>query len=152
MLQNEDTYEFARYFEAEWEGIEDQWAKCHRHEAGINTNMYVEAFHNSFKYGENYLKGRRVDKCLHSLEEFAKDLCLKRLIKLEKVKCTWKTTDINKRHRTSLHLPLSFIKQNSIEIWLVKSEKSLTSETTSSDNLEYLVEKKTDCKRNCQVK
>ena len=52
---------------------------------GINTNMYVEAFHHTLKY--LHMKGKLnqcVDKCVHLFMKIAKDKAFERLIKLEK--------------------------------------------------------------------
>ena len=51
----------------------------------INTNMFVEAFHRTFKY--NYLKGKynkRVDSVLVNLIKFSRDMSFSRIIKLTK--------------------------------------------------------------------
>ena len=51
----------------------------------INTNMYVEPFHQTLNY--LYMKGksnRRVDKCVHLLMKIVKDKAFERQMKLEK--------------------------------------------------------------------
>lgn len=58
MLENAKKDIYENEHTCELQNILEQWAKCYRHEAGINTNMYVESFHKAFKYGENYLKGK----------------------------------------------------------------------------------------------
>ena len=73
--------------------------------AGINTNMYVEAFHNTLK--QVYMRGqvsRHVDKCLHLLLWMARDKAFNRLVKLEKGKTTNRLTVIHARHKASLEL------------------------------------------------
>lgn len=62
------------YFVSEWVPKVQEWAFCQRLALGINTNMYVEAFHRTFKH--NYLKGKfnkRVDICLLNLVKFIRD-------------------------------------------------------------------------------
>lgn len=54
---------FDQYFNDEWVSRKEQWAFCYRQHAGINCNMYLESFHQHFKYG--YLGGKankRVDR------------------------------------------------------------------------------------------
>ena len=72
-----------------WVNNKREWGYCFRVGDGINTNMFVEAFHKSFKY--NYLKGKfnkRVDTVLVNLLKFARDKTFGRLIKLTKGKST----------------------------------------------------------------
>ena len=40
-----ETYAFAQYFRKQYYFRKEQWGTCYRRGAGINTNMYVEAFH-----------------------------------------------------------------------------------------------------------
>ena len=73
--------------------------------AGINTNMFVEAFHNTLK--QVYMHGRvnrRVDKFLHVLLRLARDKAFDRLVKLEKGKTTNRLSVIHARHKASLEL------------------------------------------------
>ena len=60
-------------------------ALCYRMGNGINTNMYVEAFHNVLKFV--YFHGR-VIRCLETLVfcllKFARDNTFDRLMKLSK--------------------------------------------------------------------
>lgn len=54
---------FNDYFTDEWVSRKEQWAFSYRQHAGINCNMYLERFHQHFKYG--YLGGKankRADK------------------------------------------------------------------------------------------
>ena len=50
----DQTAAFHQYFVSERVPKVQEWAFCHRLALGINTNMYVEAFHRTFKH--NYLK------------------------------------------------------------------------------------------------
>ena len=71
--------------------------KCYHIRAGINTNMYLEAFHHVFKH--IYMKGKvskRVDRCVHMLYKLQGMKVSTDLLKVEKGKTTHKITDINK--------------------------------------------------------
>ena len=48
------TKKFALYFQKNWVTNINHWGYCFRLGDGINTNMFVEAFHRVFKY--SYLK------------------------------------------------------------------------------------------------
>ena len=90
--------------------------------AGINTNMYVEAFHNTLK--QVYMRGRvnrRVDKCLHLLLRLARDKAFDRLVKLEKGKTTNRLTVIHARHKASLELSSELVAYYGLlfNVWLV---------------------------------
>lgn len=71
LQSKEDTTDFHMYFVVDWVPRKHEWACCFRHNLGINTNMYLEAFHRVLKY--NYLKGKynkRVDNCLSNLLKY----------------------------------------------------------------------------------
>ena len=54
---------FSTYFNDKWVARKEQWAFCYRQRVGINCNMYLERFHQTFKY--SYLGGKqnkRVDR------------------------------------------------------------------------------------------
>ena len=128
------SMEFAEYFKQEWAARPELRAYCHRKCSGINTNMAVEAFHRSFKYG--YLKGRvnkRVDKCLHYLLQYAKDKSFDRVIKLTKGKATSKIKLIKDRHNTSKSLCIDEIQEDGDSSWTVAS--------TSTNDLKYTIMK-----------
>ena len=97
------TREFAKYFEKAYVARKEQWALCFRTGSGINTNMFVEAFHRVLKY--DYLKGtvnRRLDTLVCILLRVAKDKAFDRLIKLSKGKASVnKLRTIRDRHCTS---------------------------------------------------
>lgn len=70
----DQTAAFHQYFVSEWVPKVQEWAFCHRLALGINTNMYVEAFHRTLEH--NYLKGKfnkRVDICLLNVVKFIRD-------------------------------------------------------------------------------
>ena len=117
--------EFLRYFEHDWLPKKLHWAYFHRAGLGINTNMFVEAFHRVFKY--NYLNGKhnkRVDACLLQLVKFARDLAFKQAIKLLKRKDCYRLKEIKKRHGRSLEMSLEGITEIDENAWNVKSENS----------------------------
>ncbi len=119
------TQDFAEYFDKFWVQHKESWGYCYRVGEGINTNMFVEAFHRVLKY--NYLQGkynRRVDACLSKLEQVNNDKVFQRLIKLTKGKSTFKASIIRKRHLGSLQLRDSDVTADpeSTDRWLVKSE------------------------------
>jgi hypothetical protein len=53
--------DFHDYFKQDWLPNKVNWAYCYRIGLGINTNMFVEAFHRVFK--RIYLGGK-VNKCM----------------------------------------------------------------------------------------
>ena len=71
LQENEKTTTFQKYFVSDWVPKAQEWAFCYRCALGINANMYVEAFHCTFKH--DYLKGKfnkRVNTCLLNLLKF----------------------------------------------------------------------------------
>jgi hypothetical protein len=52
----DNASEFLKYFKHDWVPRRRNWAYYYRAGLGINTNMFVEAFHRVFKY--NYLNGK----------------------------------------------------------------------------------------------
>ena len=81
----ECTQCFTNYFKLEYSQHKHHCATHYRKIVGINTNMYVESFHQTLKY--LYMKGKInqcVDKCVHLLIKTAKDKAFERQIKLEK--------------------------------------------------------------------
>ena len=80
---NERTNCFAKYFKLEYSQHKRQCTTCYRKIVGINTTMYIEAFHKTLNY--LYMKGKinwRVDKCVHLLMKIAKDKAFERQIQL----------------------------------------------------------------------
>ena len=85
LIDNNKSTRFAKYFKQKYSQHKLQCTTCYQKTAGINTNMYVAAFHHILKY--LYMKGkinRSVDKCIHLLMKIAKDKAFERLIKQEK--------------------------------------------------------------------
>lgn len=86
-LATEEKYaDFSKYFREQYLKNKMSWAACYRIGSGITTNNYVEAFHSVFK--THYLFGKknnRVDKCLHTLLKYSRDLGFKRTRKLAKI-------------------------------------------------------------------
>ena len=73
-IQSNVTKEFGEYFATYMVPIRQTWGYCYRAGDGINTNIFVEAFHRNLKY--NYLHGKhnkRVDNLLINLLKFPRD-------------------------------------------------------------------------------
>ena len=105
MKENINTKKFGEYFEINYKSRCEQWANCFRVSSGMNTNMYLEAFHHVLKY--KFLKGKknkRVDRLIQALMEFLRHKSFDRLIKFEKGKVTGRIGIIQKRHDTSKSL------------------------------------------------
>ena len=125
LQSSDDTQRFAQYFSQYYYLRPKQWAVCYRHKAGINTNMFVEAFHHVLKY--IYMKGKinkRVDKCVDVLIKIARDKAFERLIKLQKGKVSLKVSSIRTRHHASLKLPLKLVKEGGEDDWTVQSSNT----------------------------
>lgn len=141
------TASFKKYFEREWASRKEQWAYCFRVGLGINTNMFVEAFHKVFKY--QYLKGKtnkRLDNCLLNLLKYVRDKTFDRLIKLTKGKVTTRINIIQERHLRSLTLSTGSVKAEGPNTWTVLGEDGRSS---------YKVSKLLDAcneRQNCQLK
>jgi hypothetical protein len=133
-LNHNDTMQFYQYFNQKYVPRKHQWAKCFHLRAGINTNMYLEAFHYVLKY--IYLNGKvnkRVDRCVHMLLKYARDKTFDRILKKEKGKTTAKITSINQRHKHSTSLSLSKVKQISDTEW-----EFISSSTTAIYTVTFL--------------
>lgn len=140
------TASFRKYFEQEWVSRKQEWAYCFRVGLGINTNMFVEAFHKVFKY--QYLKGKsnkRLDNLLLNLLKYVRDKTFDRLIKLTKGKVTSRLSVIHERHIRSLTLPTASVKVEEDDTWEVLGEDGIS---------RYKVSKlMSACKEpNCQLK
>lgn len=119
----DQTAAFHQYFVSEWVPKVQEWAFCHRLTLGINTNMYVEAFHRTFKH--NYLKGKfnkRVDICLLNLVKFIRDKTYERTIKLTKGKLTVRIREIQNRHATARVMKTIVLPVKDGHGWEVASE------------------------------
>ena len=122
MTAEEATKEYGEYFKKYYYARKEQWASCYRLHSGINTNMYVEAFHRVLKY--IYFKGKvnkRVDKCAQILLEFARDKAFERLIKLEKGKPSLRASTIHKRYQESIKMSFAQIECLTANTWKVQS-------------------------------
>lgn len=125
LLQANSTRSFGQYFDTYWLRRKEKWAYCYRVGLGINTNMYVEAFHRVFKY--QYLKGKynkRVDKCLLALPKYDRDKSFDRVIKLVKGKPTHEIRIIQDRHAKSLELSFASISEIAKDHWTINSASS----------------------------
>ena len=117
--------QFHDYLLQDWIPNKENWAFCYRFGLGINTNMFVEAFHRVFKRIYLYLLFRkvnkRVDSCLVNLMRFVRDQCFGRVIQLTKGKGNDRANAIYKRHRRSLSLPVETVQSSGENVWSVKS-------------------------------
>lgn len=117
------TSSFKKYFECERVPRKHQWAYCFRAGFGINTNMFVEAFHKVFKY--QYLKGKtnkRLDNCVLNRLKYVRHKTFDRLIKLTKGKATTCVNMIHERHMRSVTLPTGSVKTKDTDSWSVLGE------------------------------
>ena len=122
------TAAFHKYFVRDWVPRKHQWAYCFRTGLGINTNMFVEAFHRVFKYG--YLKGKvnkRLDNCILNLLKYVRDKTFDRLIKVTKGKSTNRVNMIHDRHLRSLSLPVESVNCEEDDAWTVLGEDGRSS-------------------------
>ncbi|KAL9977667.1 hypothetical protein ACROYT_G015097 [Oculina patagonica] len=123
LQDDEKTASFHKYFLSDWVPRAQEWAFCYRCALGINTTMYVEAFHRMFKH--NYLKGKFnkcVDTCLLNLIKFIRDKTYERTIKLTKGKLTTQIKDIQRRHLAAIKLNAENIKTKEQGEWEVTSK------------------------------
>ena len=114
---------FLAYFRKEWIPKQKHWAYCFRKGLGINTNMFVEAFHRVFK--RLYLGGKvnkRVDRCLVNLMKYVRDKGFDRLVKLTKGKLSYRARNIQERHQKSQLLSTKLVSATDKENeWIVTS-------------------------------
>ena len=116
------TKDFYKYFQKEWVPNKTKWGYCYRVALKINTNMFVEAFHQVFK--RLYLGGKYnkcMDTCLVNLIRFIRDKGFDRLIKLTKGKQTYCISNITERHHRSPGMPLQSVQPKKGK-WGVLSE------------------------------
>ena len=125
LASSQETRSFYEYFNSYWASKTSEWAYCYRLREGINTNMFVEAFHRVFKY--KYLRGksnRRLDNCLFHLLKYSRDKCFERIIKLAKGKSSKRINMIHGRHRQSLELSFNRISSTeSSTVWKIQSSE-----------------------------
>ena len=140
-----NTKSFGEYFDTHYRSRCTQWACCYRAKSGVNTNMYLEAFHHVLKY--KFLKGkrnRRLDRLVQGLMEYLRHKSFDRIIKLEKGKITGRLAQIQNRHDSSRKLSVQLVSQVDSYLWKVKSE------TTTN---EYTIQEVTKtCPEKCQLK
>ena len=150
LSKTKETKAFADYFVKFWVPKKRHWGYCYRVGCGINTNMFVEAFHRVLKY--NYMKGkqnRRVDACLFSLIKVNQDRVFQRLIRLTKGKPGFRMNLVRKRHVNSLQLDTETVVKDStnddVSKWIIQSE--------NGDNTYVVTCHEDSCSNdNCQLK
>jgi len=119
---DDDTKEFASYFENFYLKRVSEWAYCYRKASFINTNMYLESFHKMLKY--YYLEGRknkRLDTCIDALLRLIRDHYFKRARKLCKSKPSKMTEAVSLSHRKAIEGVMTKLTQVSDRIWFVTS-------------------------------
>ena len=125
LASSQETRSFYEYFNSYWASKTSEWAYCYRLREGINTNMFVEAFHRVFKC--KYLRGksnRRLENCLFHLLKYSGDKCFERIIKLAKGKSSKHINMIHGRHRQSLELSFNRISSTeSSTVWKIQSSE-----------------------------
>lgn len=126
LLCDKDTYEFGKYFEKHYYNRPECWAYCYRIGLGINTNMYLEAFHKVLKH--IYLEGKqvkRLDKSINAVMKLARDSFFKRLIKLAKNHSSDKTQDVHRSHKASVTIELRDVETvEEQKTWIVPSKSN----------------------------
>ncbi|XP_035224085.1 uncharacterized protein LOC118196736 [Stegodyphus dumicola] len=127
MFDSDDNVSlFGKYFLSTYSHRLTEIAACYRLNAGINTNMHIEAFHRDFKY--NFLKAKvnhRLDSCLYQIFEYVKTKAIARLTKLERGKISNKIKCISNRHKNSLDMNFNSVKEiEDKSLYSVKSSKS----------------------------
>jgi len=119
---DDDTKEFASYFDNFYVKRVSEWAYCYRKSSFINTNMYLESFHKVFKY--YYLEGRKnkhLNTCIDSLLKLIRDQYFKRVSKLCKSKPSKIKEAILLSHRKVMNGVMTKLTQVSDRIWFVTS-------------------------------
>jgi len=134
-LQNDlDTADFGNYFATTYCSRVENWAFFNRKYIGINTNMYLEAFHKNVKYC--YLEGkqcRRLDSLINALLLLVRDKFFERVIKITKQKKSSKLLKIISSHNKSVNISSNMITETEPNRWIITSETEL--------NFEYIIEK-----------
>gem|GEM_PF-4549271 len=120
--EDEDCIEFGKYFMTYYAQRPQEWAYCFRKGACLNTNMFLEALHKKLKY--KYLDGkknRRIDKTIFMIMQFSRDAMFECEIRKFKNKPTSRMRMVRKSHIAAMKIPVSKIKQESENLWNVKS-------------------------------
>lgn len=131
-FNDNDTKEFASYFDNFYMQRVSEWAYCYRKASFINTNMYLESLHKVFKY--HYLEGRknkRLDTCIDALLRLIRDHYFKRARKLCKNKPSKIIEAVLRSHRKAMDgAVVTKLTQISDKLWLVTSftNKNITYE------------------------
>ncbi|KAH9378978.1 hypothetical protein HPB48_007166 [Haemaphysalis longicornis] len=122
--QNEEgLIKFKEYFRQHYANRPETWAACFRRNAGINTNMRLEALHKLLKYC--YLDGqqnKRVDKLISVLLKLTRNKIFDRLIKLIKNAETESQRKVTERHNGGLKIAASRVSSAGIAQWTVQSQ------------------------------
>jgi len=121
---DEETCNFGVYFQKNYAHNYIKWAYCYRKNAGINTNMRLEAMHKILKY--IYLDGKKVkrlDKGLYALNKYIRDKIVDRIVKKVKGKNSKHIQNIHVRHRSAVTADFRITQQDN-NLWNVGSKDS----------------------------
>ena len=94
--EDDDVKDFGVYLNNNYAKRCKLWAHCHRLYAGINTKMFLEAFHKVLKHIYMNVKiNKRIDMCLAHLLNFVKDKSFEQYKNLIKGATTKKMSEIH---------------------------------------------------------
>ncbi|CAN7985974.1 unnamed protein product, partial [Ixodes hexagonus] len=91
--------DFFQYFKRTYTNRPELWAYCHRKNAGINTNMHLEAMHKMLK--QIFLEGKKnyhIDKLISALIGMTSYFIRKRLFEACKGQVGSKIATLHKNH------------------------------------------------------
>ena len=126
LKQNENTSDFAEYFEVYYGKNAKHWAYCYRINCGINTNMSLERMHGILKHAYlNGKKNKRLDTAVQALLHMLDDRRIDRLLSLSKGKYTHKLAVLRKRHDNSEQLTGQCFDISPNREWTVQSSSDL---------------------------
>ena len=115
------------YFQNYYVNRKENWAKCFRtgEFGNVNTNMFVESFHNQLKtiYFEGK-RNRRVDVLVETLLRIDKNLFMNRLRRLHFNLPSEENVNLFDRHQKSLEIDDACIIQINDNIFRVISKDS----------------------------
>ncbi|XP_065214382.1 uncharacterized protein LOC135841371 [Planococcus citri] len=117
--------DFIEYFKSNYYNSQEQWAYCYRFHIGINTNMYLEAFHKKLKYHIGDTKKiRLLFFGLNLLKTCILQLYRERLRKKFIGKLSFKLRNLRARHKEALKSAEEFVVSTSDEnAWHYKNGK-----------------------------
>lgn len=116
---------FLKYMEDHYFSRAEKWAKCFRKGdyCKVDTNMFVESFHNQLKtiYFEGK-RNRRIDVLLETLLKLENNLFINHFKRVAYNMPSKEDSDTQNRHKSSLQIPDGHIKQLSDRFFIVESQ------------------------------